>query len=58
MACLVTVGDAVLGVVVVAFQIHLLQQYEAIIRVLGEAVETALVLVLVWLGAALPCFSS
>ncbi len=53
-ACLVTVGDAVLGVVVVAFQIHLLQQYEAIIRVLGEAVETALVLVLVWLGAALP----
>lgn len=53
-ACLVTVGDAVLGVVVVAFQIHLLQQYEAIVRVLGEAVETALVLVLVSLGAALP----
>jgi len=55
-AALVIVGEAVVGVLVVAFQIRLVQQYEAALRVAGEAIETALVLVLVARGAALPWF--
>lgn len=53
-ASLVVVGDAVLGVVVVVFQIHLAQHLEAAIRVASEAVETGLVLVLIAAGAGLP----
>ena len=55
-ASLVIVGEAVVGVLVVAFQIRLVQQYEATLRVAGEAIETALVLVLVVRGAPLPWF--
>lgn len=53
-ASLFYVGDAVLSVVVVAFQVRLVQQYEAAIRTGAEALETAMVLGLVALGAALP----
>lgn len=53
-ASLFYLGDAVLSVVVVAFQVRLVQQYEAAIRVLAEALETGMVLALVLLGASLP----
>jgi O-antigen/teichoic acid export membrane protein len=53
-ASLVIVAEAVLGVLVVAFQIRLVQQYEAGIRVLGEAIETSLILLLVARRATLP----
>lgn len=53
-ASLIVLGDAVLGVVLVVFQIHLAQQYEAAIRVVSELVETALVIGLIVLGASLP----
>ncbi len=53
-ASLVIVADAVLGIVVVPFQVSLAQHYEAVIRVVGEALETGLILVLVALGATLP----
>ncbi|QTE29269.1 oligosaccharide flippase family protein [Pengzhenrongella sicca] len=53
-ASLVIVADAVLGVVVVAFQVRLAQHLEAGIRVLAEGLETALILALVARGASLP----
>lgn len=54
LASLFYLGDAVLSVVVVAFQVRLVQQYEAAIRTGAEALETAMVLGLVAAGAALP----
>ena len=53
-ASLVIAGEAVLGILVVAFQIRLVQQYEAGIRVVAEAIETGLVLWLVSRAVSLP----
>lgn len=53
-ASLVIVVEAVLGILVAIFHVHLVQQYEAVIRTVGEAVETALLLVLIAQGAPLP----
>jgi O-antigen/teichoic acid export membrane protein len=53
-ASLVIIAEAVLGVLVVAFQIRLVQHYEAGIRVVAEALETSLVLLLVARHATLP----
>lgn len=53
-ASLVVFAEAVFGVLVVVFQIHLAQHYEAALRVLAEALETALVLLLIAQGASLP----
>ena len=39
--------DAVLSVVLVSFQVHVEQQYEAIVRVTVEALETGLILLLI-----------
>jgi O-antigen/teichoic acid export membrane protein len=52
-ASLIYFGDAVLAVVVV-FHIRIRQEYEAIIRVGAEVVETAIVLALIARGAPLP----
>ena len=46
-ASLVVLVDAVLGVVIVCFQVHLVHQYEALVRSVAEALDTALVLLLV-----------
>ncbi len=46
-ASLVLIFDAVLGAVVVSFQVELVQQYEAFVRVVAEGLETALVLCLI-----------
>ncbi len=48
-ASLALVVDAVLGIVLVCFQVHVVQQYEAVVRVSAEALETGLVLLLIGL---------
>jgi O-antigen/teichoic acid export membrane protein len=53
-ASLVILAEAALGILVVAFQIRLAQQYEAGVRVVAEAIETGLVLWLVSRHASLP----
>ncbi len=53
-ASAVCLADAVLGTTVVLFQVRLLQHYEAFIRIVMEAIETAIVLVLVAHRASLP----
>ncbi len=50
---LVLIMDAVLGVVVVSFQVRMVQQYEAGVRVAAETLETALVLILISLQVGL-----
>ena len=51
-ASLVLLVDAVLSIVVVCFQVHVVQQYEAVVRVSAEALETGLVLLLISLHAS------
>ncbi len=46
-ASLTLLVDAVLGIIVVCFQVHLVQQYEAVVRVAAEGLETGLVLLLI-----------
>jgi O-antigen/teichoic acid export membrane protein len=53
-ASLGIIVEAVLGIVVTIFHTRFVQQYEAGIRVVAEAIETALVLVLIARGASLP----
>ncbi|MBM9469150.1 oligosaccharide flippase family protein [Nakamurella leprariae] len=53
-SALVFFGDALLSVALVAFHVRVEQQYEALVRVVMEAVETAVVLVLLAAGAPLP----
>jgi O-antigen/teichoic acid export membrane protein len=50
-ASLAVLVDAVLGIVVVCFQVHVVHQYEAVVRVGAEALETGLVLLLISLQA-------
>ena len=50
-ASLALLVDAVLGIVLVCFQVHVVQQYEAVVRVSAEALETGLVLLLIGLQA-------
>ncbi|HEY5822516.1 MAG TPA: oligosaccharide flippase family protein [Propionibacteriaceae bacterium] len=52
-ASLMLVLDAVLGIVVVVFQVHVVQQYEALVRVAAEALETALILILIAMHVSL-----
>lgn len=52
-ASLTGVGEAVVAAVVVAFQIRLVQHYEAWVRTTTELLETAAVLLLVWMQASL-----
>ncbi|WP_404392251.1 oligosaccharide flippase family protein [Humibacillus xanthopallidus] len=53
-ASLGIIVEAVLGIVVTIFHTRFVQQYEAGIRVVAEAIETALVLVLIARGVSLP----
>lgn len=53
-ASMVIVVEAVLGIIVVVFHVHVVQQYEALVRTLGEGIETALILVFVAIGVTLP----
>ena len=46
-ASLTLLVDAVLGIIMVCFQVHLVQQYEAVVRVAAEGLETGLVLLLI-----------
>ncbi|MCU1537242.1 MAG: flippase [Humibacillus sp.] len=53
-ASLGIVVEAVLGILVTIFHARMVQQYDAMIRVAAEAVETGLVLVLIAIGVSLP----
>lgn len=53
-ASTVCLADAALATIVVMFQVRLVQHYEAFIRIIMEAIETAVVLVLVAHRASLP----
>ncbi|MEO7446793.1 MAG: oligosaccharide flippase family protein [Humibacillus sp.] len=53
-ASLGIVVEAVLGILVTIFHARVAQQYDAVVRVAAEAVETTLVLGLIVVGASLP----
>lgn len=53
-ASAVCLADAALGAVVVVFQVRIMQHYEAFIRIVMEAIETAVILLLVSRRADLP----
>ncbi len=53
-ASLTILTEAVLGVLVVPFQTRVAQQNEAVLRVVAEALETGLILLLIARGASLP----
>jgi O-antigen/teichoic acid export membrane protein len=53
-ASLLYLGDAILASVLVVFHVRIKQQYEALVRISMEILETALVLILIAAGASLP----